>query len=273
MNRQSADLLFLKVQDGLLAEIDHDLPFVRHEICFLKFGHFVQDFEPVVRMRTQEVVIRYPQAEIRVGSVYPIETIGGTIGSFVSPVQALNELLVGAELFCYRIFIRESDDLGDLKLHLFTELMKELLGSQRISTVTVGDEAEAFRQLVLQVTESRPHGFDTGSDSPGLGGSITDDRAADRIHDEPDVGFDAADLDIGLIRDERGAWMVVVMVHKRLDADGSSLAVVCDLLTGNRKPVQFLQGLRGLSQGELKIYMPGEAETHDVGIVLTETQG
>ena len=271
MNRQSADLLFLKVQDGLLAEIDHDLPFVRHEIRFLELGHFVQDFETVVRMWTQEVVISDPQTKVRVGTVDPIKTIGGTIGSFVSPVQTFNELLVGSELLCYRIFIRESDDLGDLKLHLFTELMKELLGSQRVGAVTVGDEPEAVRKFVLQVPESHPHGFDAGPDSPGLRSGITDDRTADRVHDKPDVGFDATDLDIGLIRDERGSGMVVVMVYKRFDTDGGSLAVVCDLLTGNRKPIQLFQGLGGLSQGELKIYMQGKTKSHDVGIVLTET--
>ena len=37
----------------------------------------------------------------------------------------------------------------DLKLHLFTELMKELLGSQRVGAVTVGDEPEAL-EFVLQ---------------------------------------------------------------------------------------------------------------------------
>ena len=95
--------MFLKVQDGLLAKADHDLPFVRHEIRFLEFGHFVQDSETIVGMRTQEIVISDPQAEIRVGSVDPIKTIGGTIRSLVSPVQAFNELLVRAELFCYRV--------------------------------------------------------------------------------------------------------------------------------------------------------------------------
>ena len=123
------------------------------------------------------------------------------------------------------------------------------------------------------MTEDHAHGFDAWHDSPGPGSCITDDRSADSVHDEPDVGFDAADLDVSLIRDKRRAGTVVIMVHKRFDADGGCLTVVCDLLTGNRKPVQFFQCLGCFSQGELKVYVQRKTEPHDMSIILTETQG
>ena len=53
------------------------------------------------------------------------------------------------------------------------------------------------------------------------------------VHDQPDVSFDAADLDIGFISSEDIPFLVRILVDKGLDTDGSGFAVVSDLLVGN----------------------------------------
>ncbi len=46
--------------------------------------------------------------------------------------------------------------------------------------------------------------------------------------------------------------------------------VVGDLLMGDANVVKILQSLRGLAQGKSEIDMKGEAQGHDMGIVVTE---
>ena len=82
---------------------------------------------------------------------------------------------------------------------------EELLGSKRIGTVAVCDKPEAFGKVIAQFPESLPHGLYAGTDRPVHGSGIADDGAADGIHDEPDIGFDTADSDIGFISDEGAA--------------------------------------------------------------------
>ena len=50
------------------------------------------------------------------------------------------------------------------------------------------------------------------------------------IHDEPDVAFDAADLDVGLVGSEHGGFGISVMVNKGLDDNGGGSGIVGDLL-------------------------------------------
>ena len=50
------------------------------------------------------------------------------------------------------------------------------------------------------------------------------------IHDEPEVAFDAPDLDISLIcRKDGGLWIFVV-VNKGLNDNGGSSGIIGDLL-------------------------------------------
>ena len=107
--------------------------------------------------------------------------------------------------------------------------MEELLGSQRVGTVAVGDEAEAFWEL-LEMAESHAHGHDAGAHATVVRDPVSQDGAFCGIHDEPDVGLEAADLDIGLIRGKGSAGTVIVGVHKWLNADSGGPAVVGDLL-------------------------------------------
>lgn len=48
--------------------------------------------------------------------------------------------------------------------------------------------------------------------------------------DKPDVGFHAADFDIGLIRNKDVARMIIVMIHEGFHTDGGCLTVIRDLL-------------------------------------------
>ena len=125
--------------------------------------------------------------------------------------------------------------------------MEELLGSQGVGAVAVGDKAEALWEL-FEMAESHAHGHDAGSHTAVIRDSVSKDGAICGIHDEPDVSLKAADLDIGLIRGKGCAGTVIVVVHERLYADGGCLAVVGDLLVGDGYAVKVFQCLGGLAQ-------------------------
>ena len=59
---------------------------------------------------------------------------------------------------------------------------------------------------------------------------MTDDGAGGRVHDEPDIGFDATDFNVGFVRGENISFFVGVLVNKGLDTDGGGLAAVGYLL-------------------------------------------
>ncbi len=127
------------------------------------------------------------------------------------------------------IVVGKSDDLGNFKGEVFAELFDKLHGSEGIGAVAVGDKLELFREL-CKSPESHAHGEDAGADAAVVGYLIADDGACSGIHDEPDVGFDAADFDVGFISGEHVSFFVGVLIHKGFDADGGGLAVVGNLL-------------------------------------------
>lgn len=64
-------------------------------------------------------------------------------------------------------------------------------------------------ELLLPITcvtspERHAHGKDARSDRAVVGNLVAEDRAGGSVHDEPDVAFDTADFDIGLIGGEDG---------------------------------------------------------------------
>lgn len=119
--------------------------------------------------------------------------------------------------------------------------MEELLGSQGIGAVAVGDEAEAFWQLP-EMAEGHTHRHDAGTNAAVVRDLIAKDGALCGIHDEPDIGLEAAYLDVGFVRGESVPGAIVVAVHERLYAHGGSLAVVGDLLVGDGYVVEVLEG-------------------------------
>ena len=241
--------LFLQVQDGLLAEENEKLPFARHVVCALKQFHFVQRFEIGMLVGAQEVIISDPECQIVVGAVDAVKSVCRSVRSFVCAVEPLDHLLVRTELFGDFIVVGKSDHMGDSELESFTKFVEKLLCGQRVGTVTVCDKTEIFWKF-LEMPESHAHGYDAGADAAVVGDPVADDGAFCGIHDEPDVGFDTAYLDVGLIGGKGVPGTVVIVVNEGFDADGGSFAVVGDLLVGDGDVVEVKQRLPCPAEGK-----------------------
>ena len=74
------------------------------------------------------------------------------------------QVLIRTEFFRDCIFVRQTDDLRDIKLEVFSELVKELLGGKQVGTVAVGDKTEAVGKF-FKVLEGHAHSHDTGPDT------------------------------------------------------------------------------------------------------------
>ena len=72
--------LVLEVDNGLLSEVDKQLPFTRHISCTFKHIHFVKHFVVVVLVWTKEVVVSNPQSNVVVGTFVVVVAAGYTIG-------------------------------------------------------------------------------------------------------------------------------------------------------------------------------------------------
>ena len=222
----------MEVQDGLLAEEDEELPSARHIVGALQHLHFVEDFVSVVLMGAQEVVVGDPQGKVIVCAVDAVKAVRMAVGGLVGAVEPFNHLFERAVFRRDGIVVGKPDDLCDLESEVFPQFLSELHGGKGIGAVAVSNELESFRQL-CKPPECHAHGEDARADAPVVGDLVADDGAGRRIHDEPDVGLDAADLDVGLICGEHIPFFVGVAIHKGLDADGGGLAVVGDLLVGD----------------------------------------
>ena len=94
-----------------------------------------------------------------------------------------------------------------------------------------------------------------------------------RVHDEPDVSFDTAYLDIGLIGSEYGRFRVFIVVNEGFDDKGRLSWHSWQPAGGKSgchrdrlRPQQFFGG-------KLEVDMHGKAQGHDVCVVLREFQG
>ena len=94
-----------------------------------------------------------------------------------------------------------------------------------------------------------------------------------RIHDEPDISFDAAYFDVGFIGSKGGSGRVVIVIDERLDDKGGSPGIVGDLLVRDADAIQVFQRLCRFTQRQAQIDMHGKAQGHDVGIMFGELQG
>ena len=117
---------------------------------------------------------------------------------------------------------------------------------------------------------SRQH---TGTDPAVIGHLAADDGPTGGIHDEPDVGFDAADFDVGFISHKGFPFAIMVLIDERFDADGCGFAVVGDLLVRDADVIQIFESLGGFAQGQFEVDMEGQAQSHDMCVVLAEIQG
>ena len=224
-------------------------------------------------MRPQEVVISDPERKPVIRTFYPVEAVRMAVRRPVGTVETLDQLLVWTVPGGDGIVVCKADHLRDLKPHPFAELKEELLCCKRIGAVAVGNKKEAFRKLILQLLKGHAHRHDAGTYAAVVGDLIPEDRTAGGIHDEPDEGMDAADLNVCLISHKGLAGLIVVMVHKGLYTECGRLTVVGDLLVGYLKAIEIHESLGRFPQGKPEVDVQGKAEPHDVGIVLAETQG
>ena len=109
--------------------------------------------------------------------------------------------------------------------------MEELLSSERIGAITIGDESKVSGKF-FQMLESHTHSHAAGTDAAVIRYLIADHSPGYHIDDQPDVAFDAADFDVSLISNKGGSLLVGVCVDKGLDADGGRFAVVGNHLMG-----------------------------------------
>ena len=225
--RTDSGFALLLFQDYLLAEIDEKLPLAGHVTGTFQEFHLIEWFlTPVFFMRPEEVVISHPERDAVVGTILGPVSAGDAVGFFKGAVQAFDDLLEGSEFFRDLIVIGEPDDLGDEDIPFLFKL--ELLGGKRVCTVSVSDEFQGLTGEFLEFIECHTHGEDAGTDIPGCGDLVSKYGAGHLIHDEPDIGFQAIDLDVGLIANHVVRGIVIIGVHKRSDDDSRSFGVVVD---------------------------------------------
>lgn len=257
----------LLLQDRLLSEIDEELPFARHVPgTFQQFDFVEWSFTAGDPMGAKEIIVSHPEGYTVTGAIFGAISASDTVGFLKCAVQPFDELFERTELFGHLIAIGQTDDLGDGDIPAFFQL--ELLGSQWIGAVAVGNEPEGFAGEFFKFIKSHAHGKDTGTDIPGRGELITEDGAGYFIHDEPEVGFPSPDLDIGFISGEFVGGLVIIGIHEGADEDCRRLGIVIDHGMGDLDPMDFFQSLYSLAQGEFEVYPVRKAQPHDIGIVF-----
>lgn len=212
-----------------MAKEDQQLPLSRHVVSAFKDIHFVKDMIAFVFMWSQEVIVSNPQGQVIVGAVNAVKSVCRPVRSFVCAVEPLNHLLERSEFSGYRIVVGKTDYLSDAKFKSVTKFMEKLLGCQWIGAIAVSDKAKAFRKF-FEMPESHAHCHDAGAYAAVIGDPVAKDGTLCGIHDKPDIGFNAADLDIGFISGENIRGVVIVIVHKRLYTDSGGFTVIGDLL-------------------------------------------
>ena len=141
-------LRLLHLQDGLLPEKDKQLPLARHVVGIFQMLCSIENTIVVVLMRSEKVIISDPEGDIVVGTLIVVIAAGYAVGGFERTVETLDHLFKRAELFGDFVLVCKSDDLGDIKAELLTEVVEDMLGRMRLGAVAIGDKAEVFRKLL-----------------------------------------------------------------------------------------------------------------------------
>lgn len=156
-----------------------------------------------------------------------LEELGFHLGDYVQVKYENGQLIITPDVnkaqeqeaktaFMDGIIIGKSDHLGNLKLEFFTEFVKKLLSSKRISTVSIGNEFEVFWQF-FQIAKCHTHSKDARSNTAVVGYLIADNGTFGNIHDEPDISFDTTDFDVGFVSGKCVSRLIVVVIDKWLD--------------------------------------------------------
>ncbi len=230
-----------------MAKENEELPFPGHVVGAMEHFYIIKHLIMVMLVWTQEVVISNPESQVIVGTFDVVKAVRFPVRNLVGTVQPFHDLFEWAVFFGNSIVVGKSNHLSDLEREVLSKLLCEFHGGKRISTIAISDKFESFRQF-LKAPEGHAHGKNAGSYSTIIGYLVTDDGAADSVHNEPDVGFDAADFDVGFIRDKSSLFGIGILINKRFDADSGSLAVVGDLLVGDLDVIEILECLTGFAE-------------------------
>ena len=223
---------FLKVFDGLLTQIDEELPLGRHVLSLFQLLDPVEDLIAFFLVRPQEVVVGDPKSDVIVRSIVVVIAAFHTVCLLVGTVETLDELLEGAEFSGHFIIVRKTDDLGDVELKVITVFVEELLSGKDVSTVPVGNKAEVIREF-CKAAESHPHGQDAGPDTAVIRDTVAEDGAGSSIDDEPEKTLFALYFDVCFIPDISTASVIVIVINERLDYKGGCSCIVGHLLVGD----------------------------------------
>ena len=230
-----------------MAKEDKQQPLARHVVSTLEHFHLVKNFVFIVFVRAQEVVVGNPESQVIVGTFDVVEAVCFPVRSLIGPVQSFYDLFERTVFLRYSIVVGKSDHLGDLESKVLAKLLCEFHGGKRIGAVAISDESEVFRES-LKPLEGHAHGKDTGPDPAVIGHLVTDDGTAGGVHDQPDVGFYAADFDVGFIGHKGFSFAIGILIDEGFDTDGRGLAVVGDLLMRDLDVIEIFQCLAGFAQ-------------------------
>lgn len=192
------------------------------------------------RMRTQEVVVGNPEGNGIVGGVEELISAGIAVGRFEGAVETFDHLLEGPEFGGNRVVIGKTDDLSNIEFERILIAQSKLLSGKGVSRITVRNEAEVLRQG-FDILKCHAHRHDAGTDTAVIGNPVADNGTGNCIHDEPDVGFDAFDFDVGLVCDKCGGFLGRVGHEKRAHKSSGGSAVVFNRRVRDIDAVNFLE--------------------------------
>lgn len=193
-------------------------------------------------VRTKKVIVSNPESKVIVGTIDIIKAVCMTVRSLTGAAEPFNHLFEWAVFRRNSIVVGKSNNLSNLEGKVFSKLLYEFHCGERIGAVAVSDEPEVLRQF-CESLKCHTHSEDAGTCSTIIRHLVADDGAGGGIHDKPDIGFDAADFDVGFICCENISLFVGIQVNKGLDADGGGLTVVGDLLMGDADVIQVFESL------------------------------
>ena len=116
------------------------------------------------------------------------------------------------------------------------------------------------------------HSHDTWSYAAVVGYLITDHGTRCGVKDQPDESFDTAHFDVCFIGGKDCSLFVRVCINKWFDTDGGSLAIIRNHLVRYGDVVNVLHGLGRFPERQSEINTVGQAERHDVCVVLGKLQ-
>lgn len=244
----------------------HQIGIVEH-LDRIKGMEFAKD-----RMRTEEVVISNPKGNGVISRIKEFIAAGVAVGSFEGAVETFDHLLERTKLCGNGIIISEPDYLRDIEFEWIILAQSKLLSGKRISRIPVRNEAEVLRQG-FEILKRHAHGHDARTDTTVIGNPVADDGTGNRIHDEPDVGFNTLDLDVGLISDKGGRLFEWIGHEKRAHESSGGSAIVFNRRVRDIDAVDFLESQCGFPQRKPQIDRTSQAKSHNMGVMLAELQG